>query len=117
MVHSANRWLLATMFAMSWPILAAEPADQPWDCDKGLTWPSSARTRLKPSEAIAIASKAAKGQGTDLSRYRLSSICFSALKDKGSWTVFFDGLKAQPGNHFLVWVRDDTGATIIMPGE
>ena len=117
MVRDAKSWLLVAMLGVSAPFVAAQSSDQPWDCEKGLTWASGAATRLKPTEAIAIASEAAKKNGTDLAKYRQSSVCFDVSKDRGRWTVFFDGIEPKPGNHFLVWVRDDNGGAKIMGGE
>jgi hypothetical protein len=69
------------------------------------------------AEAIALASTAAKKEGLDLAKFRQSSVCFDAAQERGSWVVFFDGRQPRPGNHFLVEVRDDSGATEVMPGQ
>jgi len=116
MRHTA-KLLFITMLGTSVPGLAAELSERPWDCVVGRTSVSKEVTRLKPSEAIALASAAAKKHGFDLAKFRQSSICFNASKGPGQWTVFFDGREVRLGNHFLVWVRDDTGATEIMLGQ
>ena len=109
--------LLSTALLVAPSVAAAEPPDQPWDCVLGRAHVSKAATRLKPKEAIALASKTAKKQGLDLAKFRQSTICFDATKKGGEWTVFYDGRELRLGNHFLVWVRDDTGGTQYMHGE
>jgi len=116
MNHHAKGLLLIATLVAALPIAAAEP-DQPWDCALGRAYASKAETHLKPKEAIALASKAAKKEGLDLAKFRQSTICFDATKTGGQWTVFYDGRELRLGNHFLVWVRDDTGATKYMHGE
>lgn len=117
MKHRAKGLLLIAALVAALPVSAAEPPDQPWDCVLGRAYVSKAATRLKPKEAIALASKAAKKEGLDLAKFRQSTICFDAIKTGGEWTVFYDGRELRVGNHFLVWVRDDTGATKYMHGE
>ena len=117
MASVAKGFLLFAWFASPLIGLAAEPADQPWDCAVGRGAVAKGEPRLTPKEAIALASKAARKQGINLAQFRQSSICFDASRERGQWTVFFDGRELRPGNHFLVWVQDDSGATQYMPGE
>lgn len=90
---------------------------QPWDCAAGRATPSKDRTRLAASQAIELASTAAKREGVDLTKFRSPSLCFDASKPQRTWAVFYDGVELSPGNHFLVSVRDTTGATKLMWGE
>ena len=117
MLTTARPVLLTALLGASTLGFAAGPTDQPWDCVAGRGSPAKGKPRLKPGEVIALASKQAKKDGIDLSRFRQSSICFGEKQAHGEWTVFFDGRELRPGNYFLVWVRDDTGAAKYMPGE
>lgn len=117
MKHHAKALLLIAALVGSLPNLGAQPSSTPWDCALGRGSVSKVATHLKPKEAIALASRAAKKKGLDLTKFRQSSICFDATKEGGEWTVFYDGRELRIGNHFLVWVRDDTGATKYMHGE
>jgi FPC/CPF motif-containing protein YcgG len=117
MRHGAKWLLFITILGASLPDFAAEPSELPWDCAAGRASVSKGAKRLKVTEAIALASTAAKKKGFDLARFQQSSICFDTSKERGSWVVFFDGREPRPGNHFLVEVRDDTGATDVMPGQ
>jgi hypothetical protein len=114
MTSDAKVWALIVAIAGPSSALPAETTEKPWDCKKGTTWVSTAKTRLSPSEAVAVASSAAKKSGTSLEKFRQTSLCFDASKNR--WTVYFDGVEPMPGNHFLVWVRDDTGSTQIKGG-
>src|SRR5213075_2341381 len=97
--------------------LAAESSEQPWDCAVGRGSTAKGKPRLTPKEAIVVASSAAEKKGVKLGQFRQSSICFDASRGQGQWTVFFEGRELRLGNHFLVWVRDDTGAAEYMRGE
>lgn len=110
----ASLALLLTCFSCTTgPVWASESL---WNCEKGRSFPSKAVTQLKLADVVALASAAAKKEGWNLAEYRHSSTCFSSRRYP-EWTVFFEGLELRPGNHFSVWVRDDTKATRIMPGE
>lgn len=112
------RWLLIVpLLGTPMSNFAAGSAQPLWDCVAGRTSISKAATRLKASEAIALASTAARNQGIELSKFRQSSVCFDGSMEPGLWTVFFEGREPRLGNHFLVWVKDDTGTTKVMFGE
>ena len=127
MKRCAVLWLFFSTLGTAAPVCALEPSDKPsdwleapdkpWDCKEGRSSASKATTRLKPQEAIRLASVAAKKRGVDLSTYKLSSICFDGTGKRGTWSVFFIGRQLRPGNHFLVFVQDATGAAEYMPGE
>lgn len=115
--RGANWLMFLTVLGASMPGSATEASGRPWDCVAGRTTESKAPARLKPSEVIALASAAAKKRGYDLAKIRQSSICFDASHKRASWTVFFDVRDGVPVSHFRIWVRDDTGAAKLMPGE
>jgi hypothetical protein len=53
----------------------------------------------------------------DLRRYKHPQAhCEITRKDK-TWSVFFDGRVAMPGNHFSVSADDQTGETRFFEGE
>jgi hypothetical protein len=72
---------------------------------------------LSTAEAIRIARQTAESQGIDLRNYKEPEAHYEfTIKDK-SWSVFFDGRVAMPGNHFFVSVDDRTGDAKIVRGE
>ena len=73
--------------------------------------------RLSTVEAIRIAKQAAERQGADLSRYKEPVAHYELTRKDKSWSVFFDGRVAMPGNHFSVSVDDQTGKTRFFGGE
>src|SRR5690349_13370225 len=108
---------LIAVLATSTFSYGAEDAGDLRACASGRAVPATAKTRLSQSKAIALASAAAKAQSINLAKYRQSSLCFDESRQQ--WTVFFQaaGPKIRVGDHFLVWVRDDTQATTLMWGE
>lgn len=72
--------------------------------------------RLSTPEAIRIAQQAAKRQGVDLRRYKKPEAHYEFTRKDRSWSVFFDGQVAMPGNHFSVSVDDRTGETRFFGG-
>jgi hypothetical protein len=74
-------------------------------------------TTLTAEKAIALANAEATKQGRDLDEYDPPKAQYdSAVKGK-DWTVFYEGKTKAPGNHFLVWVNDETKECKLMPGE
>jgi hypothetical protein len=99
------------------PSHGVESSEQPWDCVAGRATPATAKTRLSPSKVSTLAATAAKDQGVGLAKYRQTSICFNDSEQR--WAVFFEaaGPEVKLGDHFLVWVREDTQAATLMWGE
>jgi hypothetical protein len=72
--------------------------------------------RLSPRKAIQIAKKAAERQGMDLSKYKEPEANYRSTGAK-RWGVFFDGKVRTPGNHFYIFVDDQTGDTRYVEGN
>jgi hypothetical protein len=73
--------------------------------------------RLSENEVIAIANNAAERAGHILSEYDKPRAKFNFVSKDSTWTVFYDGKIPAPGNHFMIWVKDQTGETQVMEGE
>ena len=65
--------------------------------------------RLSPREAIQIARVAAERQGMDLRKFKEPEADYRSGAKR--WGVFFDGKVSRPGNHFYIFVDDQTGET------
>ncbi|MDA8099259.1 MAG: hypothetical protein M0042_06505 [Nitrospiraceae bacterium] len=77
----------------------------------------STQRNLSPEQAISLANQEAVRKGFDLSQYEKPRADYEILKKDKTWTVSYEGKKKLPGNHFLVWVNDQTGECKLMPGE
>lgn len=87
----------------------------PWDCNKGTSVAVRTQTHLTLDEAISLALAAAKKYGYDPATFKYSSACFSSVDQR--WTIFLDDIRRRLGGDFIVWVRDGTGETKVMPGD
>jgi len=67
--------------------------------------------------AVALANAEAIRRGYDLKEFETPRCEYDASKPDNAWTVLYDGKVKAPGNHFLVWVNDQTGQCKLMPGE
>jgi hypothetical protein len=74
-------------------------------------------TRLSREQAVALANAEAVKQGRDVNRYELRTAEYEFSGQDHIWTVFFEGKVKATGNHFLVWVNDQTDECRLMPGE
>ena len=99
----ALAYMTAAIAALAWAVGFTSAADAP--------------TRLAEAEVIRIASAAAEKKGFRLKDYKAPRVHYEFTKKDKSWTVFYDGKVSSPGNHFLVWINDQTGAATVMPGE
>jgi hypothetical protein len=73
--------------------------------------------RLSQAEVIRIATQAAERDGFRIADYKQPEAHYEFTRKDRSWTVFFDGRVAMPGNHFGVHVNDLTGETQIHRGR
>ena len=73
--------------------------------------------RLQPDEVAALARRAGVRDGYVLKDYNQLAPRFEFVYRDHTWTVFFEGKRPAPGNHFSVWVDDQTRKTTVMPGE
>jgi hypothetical protein len=73
--------------------------------------------RLPTAEVTRIANQAAERQGVDLRQYKEPRAHYELTRKDKSWSVFFDGRVARPGNHFSVSVDDQTGETRFFGGK
>jgi hypothetical protein len=73
--------------------------------------------RLSQTQVISIAKQAAEAEGRRLADYKEPEAHYEFTEKDKSWSVFFDGKVPMPGNHFLVYVDDQTQKTKLMPGE
>ena len=98
-------WLLAFCFVLS-------------GCSKSemAPGPKPEGARLSPSEVIEIAKIVGATNGMKLGDYKAPRVDFQATKQK-TWSVFFDGRVPMPGNHFAVFVDDQTGEAHYSPGR
>jgi hypothetical protein len=71
---------------------------------------------LSELEAISIANSAAAEAGADLSTFKPPKAFFQYVEKDCTWSVFYDGIKPRPGNHFLVVVDDKTRQTTFVGG-
>jgi hypothetical protein len=90
------------------------PADS---AKPGATGGQSGSARLSEPEVARIAKEAAEQEGISLSDYHAPTVHFEFVHKDQTWTVFFDGKVAMPGNHFSVSVDDQTGKPQVMRGE
>jgi hypothetical protein len=72
--------------------------------------------RLAETDVIRIAGEAAVKRGFRLADFKAPEV-HPAVSRGGTWTLFYEGKTPRPGNHFLVWVTDQSGAAQVMPGE
>jgi hypothetical protein len=87
----------------------------------GVDSPSSdvrpAGAHLSQAQVITIAKNAAEREGIGLTNFADPKAYFEFTKKDKVWSVFFDGKIPMPGNHFLVWVDDQTQQAKIMGGD
>jgi hypothetical protein len=72
---------------------------------------------LTPSQVISIAKHTAETKGIHLTNYKEPEAHYEFTKKDKTWSVFFDGKVPMPGNHFLVWIDDQTQKAQLMPGD
>ncbi len=72
--------------------------------------------RLSPREAMQTARGAAERQGMNLRNYKEPEARYQSVRAK-TWQVFFDGRVVSPGNHFYIYVDDETQETRFIGGE
>ena len=78
---------------------------------------SLAKTNLSPAKVINLANAEAASQGYDLAKYDAPRCDYELMRKDCIWTVFYEGKEKYPGNHFQVWVNDQTSACQLMRGE
>jgi hypothetical protein len=76
-----------------------------------------AKTNLSQDEVVSLANAEAAREGFDLAEYEAPRCSYDPARKDEKWTVFYDGKVKYPGNHFLVWVNDQTSACQLMRGE
>lgn len=117
-----GRWLRRARYLSAFVALAAlygcaeqqEPAE---DVAKPKAVDRSEGTRLNPTQVATIAKDAAKNEGIQLLDYEEPEVHYEFVRKDQTWTVFFTGKVARPGNHFSVYVEDQTGKAQVMRGE
>jgi hypothetical protein len=73
--------------------------------------------RLNQVEVVRIAREAATKHGYHVADYKDPQAHYEFTRKDKTWTVFYGGKVPAVGNHFLVWVDDQTGVAEVMPGE
>jgi hypothetical protein len=73
--------------------------------------------RLSQAQAISIAKKAAERAGYRLTDYEEPRANYEFTKKNKKWSAFFVGRDPKPGNHFLIWIDDQTEKTEVIPGQ
>ena len=110
------KWLVCAFLGIAFLTLAACSHTHPegGQPHRGL---QATEARLSLRQAVRIATEAAGGRSIDLQHFKEPVADFH-LDEKGAiWNVFFEGREAKPGNHFTVWVYDQTGETRIFGGN
>ena len=72
--------------------------------------------KLSESDVVAIANRAAKASGADLSQFHEPDPHYEYVSRNCTWSVFYQGIRPTIGNHFLVIVNDCTRATQLSGG-
>jgi hypothetical protein len=73
--------------------------------------------KLSKEEVIALANQEAIRQGYKIDQYETPKSKYEFTEKYHSWTVFYEGKQKDPGNHFTVWVNDQTGSCQLMRGK
>jgi hypothetical protein len=72
---------------------------------------------LSRDKAVRLADDAALKKGYSLVDFLPPRVFYQFLKKDRTWSIFYEGKVAKPGNHFLVVVDDRTRAAQVLPGE
>jgi hypothetical protein len=73
--------------------------------------------RMAQAEVVRAAGQAGEAAGYRLADYKEPEVHFEFTEKDRSWSVFYKGRAAEPGNHFLVVIDDKTAATRVAPGR
>lgn len=73
--------------------------------------------RLSQAQAISIAKKAVERAGYRLTDYEEPRANYEFTKRNKKWSVFFDERDPKLGNHFLIWIDDQTEKPEVIPGQ
>ncbi len=92
--------------------------EQPNECLKRPTVPSTLKPKLTKSDVFSVAAKAAEAHGYNLLEYEVPSTCFSSKELE--WFVFYRGRpkdgKIPMGHHFGVVIQDSGRVVRVVPG-
>lgn len=69
---------------------------------------------MSEAQVIMIGSQTAQSKGYAPKEFFDPSVTFD--RKTRTWTLFYQGRMPDPGNHFLVEIKDDTGEAQLMPG-
>jgi hypothetical protein len=72
---------------------------------------------MTQAEVVRAAAQSGKGAGYNLADYKEPDVHFEFTDKDQTWSVFYEGRVALPGNHFLVVVDDKTATTRVAPGR
>ena len=72
---------------------------------------------LKEAGVIKLSNAAAQKKGYRLADYGPPKAHYEYVHKDGSWSVFYEGKRRLPGNHFIVVIQDKTQKVELMPGE
>jgi hypothetical protein len=72
--------------------------------------------RLLREDVIKIANTAARESGVDIARFHAAQANYEYVDRNCTWSVFYEGITPNVGNHFLVIVNDSTGSTKVYGG-
>ena len=110
------KWYVCAFLGIAFLTLAGCSHTHPEGASRIVDYrPTEARLSLR--QAVRIATEAAGGKSIVLQHFKEPVADFN-LDEKGAiWNVFFEGREAKPGNHFTVWVYDQTGETRIFGGN
>ena len=73
--------------------------------------------RMAQAEVVRAAGQAGEAAGYRLADYKEPEVHFEFTEKDRTWSVFYEGRVARPGNHFLVVIDDKTAATRVAPGK
>jgi hypothetical protein len=77
---------------------------------------SSHTPRLSEREVLTIANHAIEASGTDLSQFHAPEAHYDYVSKDCTWSVFYEGIKPDFGNVWLVVVNDNTRAARVDRG-
>jgi hypothetical protein len=69
------------------------------------------------AHVVELANREAVREGRNLAKYEKPRAEYEFTEKNKRWSVFYEGKEKYPGNHFLVWVDDQSGKCQLIPGE
>ena|SRR5215831_7961779 len=74
-------------------------------------------TRLTEAEVVRIANTAAETKGYRIKDFKAPKLGCKLRNEDLTWTLFYEGKVPAFGDHFWVWVEDQTGVATVVPRQ